>query len=227
VFPFHQSWSLGIEEKFYLVWPMLAFGLLHGRKWPRRAVTLSIILLFIFSFNWANMMGSYRLEDYSCILMGALLALILEDREAYALVQGFGRVSFSIVVTSLVVLHFFFLSMPQSHYGKPLYAILVTMLLGMLLSTEGLIQRLLANSILVFIGRVSYGVYLVHVLCFYVAERLFRPERGLGVPVYLFTCLLSVVVAYILHLLIEQPMIGIGKQLLYRTLERRTPVPVI
>ena len=28
--PFTQSWSLGIEEKFYLVWPALAFCALGG-----------------------------------------------------------------------------------------------------------------------------------------------------------------------------------------------------
>ena len=222
-FPFYQSWSLGIEEKFYLVWPVLAFGLLRRTKWPRLSVTLSMIVLFIFGSSWTNMIGTYRFEDYACILLGALLALFLEDRKAYLLLQRFGHVSFLIVLVSLAALHFFFLPTHQSYYGKPLYASLVTILLGTLLSADGLIQRLLANAVLRFIGRISYGVYLVHVLCFNVVERFFRPQSGLGFPVYLFTCLLSLAAAYILHILIERPMIGIGKWVLHRTSARSRP----
>src|SRR5689334_19149490 len=39
--PFAQAWSLGIEEKFYLVWPLLAFGLLAHSRY-RLAVTVML-----------------------------------------------------------------------------------------------------------------------------------------------------------------------------------------
>jgi peptidoglycan/LPS O-acetylase OafA/YrhL len=39
--PFFQSWSLGIEEKFYLVWPLLAFVWWRGRQSQRVRVPLS------------------------------------------------------------------------------------------------------------------------------------------------------------------------------------------
>lgn len=43
-FLFYQSWSLGIEEKFYLVWPLLAFGILPVVRRLRGLITAAIVL---------------------------------------------------------------------------------------------------------------------------------------------------------------------------------------
>ena len=43
--PFHQSWTLGIEEKYYFVWPLLIGLLLRGPLRTRLAVVVTLVLV--------------------------------------------------------------------------------------------------------------------------------------------------------------------------------------
>src|SRR5689334_6263037 len=79
--PYGQSWSLGIEEKFYLVWPVLAFVLLGRRGGRRAAVATAVALLPIVLTPWA--FESVHATPYGSIMIGCLLALALHDRRGY------------------------------------------------------------------------------------------------------------------------------------------------
>ena len=41
--PFYQSWSLGIEEKFYIFWPVLAFIVWRCAKWLFGTAVLTLL----------------------------------------------------------------------------------------------------------------------------------------------------------------------------------------
>src|SRR5262249_38008466 len=95
--PFFQSWSLGIEEKFYLVWPLLAFVLWRGRPAARGAGTAALALLFALlpaALVWADPglgLLARCLASYGPILAGCLLALLLHDRVWFERLRLFGR----------------------------------------------------------------------------------------------------------------------------------------
>jgi peptidoglycan/LPS O-acetylase OafA/YrhL len=72
----------------------------------------------------------------------------------------------------------------------------------------------------VFIGKLSYGIYLVHVLVIHIVfvalEKLSVPlplPWSLGFPIVL---TVSVAVAYLLRITIERPMIAYGRSLAKR-----------
>jgi peptidoglycan/LPS O-acetylase OafA/YrhL len=220
-FPFYQSWSLGIEEKFYLIWPLIAFGALAFSKAPRVIVTVIIILFLILSPVLFPSIRWYALEYYAHILMGALLALILENREGFAFMQRLGEVGLAIVLLVFIPLHFSRLQADHNSYAGSAYAVVFTILLGILLITEGRIQRFLSNRFLGFVGELSYGIYLVHILCLNAAEKVFPPGKGLAVPAYVLACLISIMVAYVLHRTLEKPMIHLGRTFSERLLKKR------
>ena len=70
--PFYQSWSLGIEEKFYLVWPILCFVVFRYRRNLRLPVACALIAVTAFT-------GSY-IGPYAYILTGCVLALALQHK---------------------------------------------------------------------------------------------------------------------------------------------------
>ena len=69
---FSLAWSLGIEEKFYLLWPLLAFVLLRGRA--RGRLGLALVLALLFQLPIAFSSGGRVFAPYTAILAGCVLA---------------------------------------------------------------------------------------------------------------------------------------------------------
>ena len=88
--PYAHSWSLGVEEKFYMLWPVLAFVFMRGRTLVRFLTTSALIALpfgldrlhllpFDFHFH-----GTQLYYSYGAILVGCLLAFGMHHRASYA-----------------------------------------------------------------------------------------------------------------------------------------------
>ena len=76
--PFEQSWSLGFEEKFYLVWPVLGFVLARRRNALRAFIVVSIALvLAAISLSDPTSMLAGLTFSYVPILIGCGLAVAL------------------------------------------------------------------------------------------------------------------------------------------------------
>jgi peptidoglycan/LPS O-acetylase OafA/YrhL len=226
--PFLQTWSLGIEEKFYLVWPVLAFIF-----WRRSVVTRSVgtvILTVVTMFAqhiFGRAMGRF-LHPYSLILVGCLTALLLDNPFWFRRLAWLGR-SWAGGVATLAFLFIHY----RTRYADGFwirnaeYPLAVAVLLVALVLGEGPIQRFLRIPFLVMIGRLSYGMYLVHLLAVRVAERVVRrgPENlVLATVALLLACAVSIVGAYCLSVLIERPGIAIGRRLSAALLRQVTPV---
>jgi len=88
--PFNHSWSLGVEEKFYFVWPVLAFGLCRARPAVRLLGTVALIFIPFVLDEMHVLPFDVQLYDhplyysYAAILVGCLRALALHNRAAYA-----------------------------------------------------------------------------------------------------------------------------------------------
>lgn len=229
--PFYQSWSLGIEEKFYLVWPLLAFVLWRGRAALRLSGTAALVLAFalvppLFALAKSEQAAAL-LYPYYPILAGCLLAVLLHDKVWFERLRCLGRRAWTVALLALfVALH---LARPQladdellSYLCDTAYALAVAGFLAAILLGEGRVQRALRWEPLVFVGKLSYGIYLVHILCLNVAQTLFPPHTGnvaVSLGAYLLTCILSIGVAWLLAAAVEKPFIEIGRRWSKRILE--------
>jgi peptidoglycan/LPS O-acetylase OafA/YrhL len=216
--PFNQSWSLGIEEKFYLFWPVVAFGVLARARHLRPWVAGALIVGFA-SFRW---FGSPLISDlfshYYHILTGCLLAILKPQSLA-------GRRPLTYPLLVLVLLCQ--LAVPQlslPHWASELnhlaYTAGVALLLAALLTETTRVRSLLAWRPLAFVGKISYGIYLVHLLCLHAAETV----TSNPVVSLVLTSALSIAVATVLHWTIEKPLIGVGRRFSRRVLARSLPV---
>jgi peptidoglycan/LPS O-acetylase OafA/YrhL len=230
--PFYQSWSLGIEEKFYLVWPLLAFVLWRSLAARRLRGTALIVVAFALVPPLFGVVGHAAAAavffPYYPILAGCLTALLLHDRAWFARLRILGSAGWTILaLLAVVLLH---LARPQlpaqaaalEYVCDVSYTAAVSVFLIAIVTGEGRVQRVLRWSPLVTAGRLSYGIYLVHILCLNVAQKVFPPRTGnaaVSVGAYFLTCAISIAVAWLLAAILEKPCIEIGRRWSKRILE--------
>lgn len=225
--PFYQSWSLGIEEKFYLLWPLLCFVIWRGSKLLR--IAGAAVLWLITTIYKPH--GLEIIYPYSHVLCGCLLALLLDEPAVLNRLLWLGRTGWTwTAAATLLTLHFAFpwispkwQLVEESFYGLAVAVFLVSVLLG-----NGLIQRVLRCRPLIFVGRISYGMYLIHLLALNVAEKLLSHGHAFWHPVaaFVLTCALTIAGAYFLGVTIERPFIAAGKKLSF-ALQLRKNSPVL
>lgn len=230
---FVQSWTLGAEEKFYLLWPLLAFVLWRGDERRRRVGTA--ILAFGFAMIPAGLtpfgpvprVFGRMLFCYYSLLMGCLLAFLLHDRIWFLRLRRLG--SGAAMAASLLLLltsHFAtpWVSNPSLADGlNVLYSLAVGLFLACLLVGEGPLQRLLRWWPLTAIGRLSYGIYLLHMLALGAVYRLLpSPQWGIAgsILVLFLTSLFSIALAWLMHRTLESFGINLGRRWSQRILDR-------
>lgn len=225
--PFNQSWSLGVEEKFYLVWPALAFIVLAPRKHWRLAVM--IVLAVVPPILAAN--GHFgHLPPYSIIMVGCTIAACLDDPGMYAALSRFASGA-GYVLTPILFLVFHALLGMYPDRTRPLYGYLLfgySLSIGLLLvwcvTAGSFVHRILSAKWVRHIGQRSYGMYLVHLICLSFLQRVLRPTSGLRTWLLLLaTILMSLAVVEVLYRLVEHPCIAAGRRLQERCLMNRQP----
>jgi peptidoglycan/LPS O-acetylase OafA/YrhL len=173
---FQWSWSLGVEELFYLVWPL---ALLILAKWRRFGGVVAVMLTVI-AGCWllrAVLLHTGGAHDRfyfapdtnaDALLFGTLVALlVVRFPDSWAL-RAIGRCAGPIGLVVLVVITW-------PHVAQPLAAIdrgglglaalgSTALVLWLATSTSGLGASVFAWRPLVFIGKLSYGLYLWNIL---------------------------------------------------------------
>lgn len=231
--PFAHSWSLGVEEKFYLVWPLIAFVFWRGRTALRFLGVTALIFaplildaMRLVPFD-ARIYGWPLYYAYSAILVGCLLAFTLHHRRSYAWASRFASGPLALLTLFVFVgSHAFVSTRNVSFFFYP-FAVAIGMI--PILLGKPFWTRLLETRPMVFIGVRSYGIYLVHAMCLAVAVRfagrlpfvqLDRSHQAIGPHEWTATFLIlaaglgtSLLVATGLNLVLERPMIDLGRRL--------------
>ncbi len=224
---FGQTWSLGIEEKFYLVWPILMFGPLGLIKRVRGVGCAALAVGFAAGplFNHA---GTGRMVfSYYHIAIGGMLAFVSHDPAGAAMLR---RLRNNLAGAAIVAITLA-LQLSRSHlenyylaYGVDvLYSIAIAALIAHVLFGENAFIRFLGARPLVWIGKLSYGMYLVHMLVITGCDKIIKPGSGrpeLWVLAYLAAVAGSCCLAWVFAVVLERPLIRVGRDLSRRFLDR-------
>ncbi len=179
--PYYQwSWSLGVEELFYLVWPVSLLILL---RWHRFAVATTVLVAgtagcwALRTFLISDGMNHNRFffapdTNADALLLGALLGLVLSRWPNCRALRVIGRIVGPLGLLALIVLVW-------PHSGDALavadkgalgQAALASaaLVLWMATSPRGWTAAFFSWRPLVAVGKMSYGIYLWNLLTIFI-----------------------------------------------------------
>ncbi len=204
------TWSLGVEEQFYLVWPLLCW------RTPKRVlawiciflvIAAPVCRLFVIQHGWdGNRVRAFPLCCFDGLAGGAFLALWIRSR--YATRANLKRLSLICVFTGIplfaVLDHASDLSAGWI-FSFSCLGIAFTGLVALALWEAG---NLFALRPLRFVGSISYGLYLYHSLVLAVIAR-FSLAENLRTIVAL---VVSLLVATVSFQVLEKPILSLKER---------------
>ena len=207
-----HTWSLAIEEQFYAVWPLVVAACLYlgrGRRGMLVVVAASaalgsVALMVALADDPTRAYFGTDTRVHS-LLIGALLAVVLTRRasghtpRSASLAGALGLVAVLIAYVTIGDGESF-----MYRGGFLLFALAAAAVIAAAVHPDGPVRRILSLRVLVWIGTISYGLYLWH----WPVQLIVDSERtGMsGVPLDLVRVGLTIGLATASYYLVELPI---------------------
>jgi peptidoglycan/LPS O-acetylase OafA/YrhL len=214
-----QMWSLAVEVAFYVVLPLLAYGLLVwlcARRWRPVQLLAALTgvaaispawLVLVHTAHWLPESARLWLPTYLIWFVGGMMLAVLQAMR----VQCYGFVAIPLAVISYFIVATPIAGAPTTSptgLGEALikavsYAAIAALTVAPLaLGNEGWYARLLASRPMVWLGEISYEIFLVHLVLMEVAmvEVVhYHVYTGSMVNLFVATLVITIPASWLLH----------------------------
>lgn len=201
---FGHAWTIGIEEKYYILWPMI-----FAASAPYARLTLFIVMALA-ALLTVYAMPPELVRGYLGIIFGCYGAFFYAYRK-----RQLGNISLWV---GTILLGYILSTFYRIQYGNILISFSASWIVVYMTSRpSSVISRVLSIRPLAWLGRLTYGIYLFHLLAInlvvVILDRFKYQGQQRWMVVAILGYLLSVATAYFFHKTVEQPMILLGRKI--------------
>ena len=204
-------WSLGVEEQFYMFWP-----------WVNKLKKKNIILFVVSSITFLISIKIYlhifipntllesaiHVTRFHCMLIGAFGAILYKNENQFFIKIATNKIvqltSWGIMI--LVVINKFHIA---SFLDNEFLTIITVVIIIGQITKKGIIN--LENSILDFLGKISYGIYVIHPLLIFLFAKLLKDITPFNILNYLivYVAILSatIILSHFSYKFLETPFL--------------------
>lgn len=162
-----HTWSLAVEEQFYIFFPLLMMFFYSKRKNQIFWILLSIFVLSLIISEWgwrnSSIANFYLIFSRAWeLILGALVALYLSKLNPSFLSDKNKKVLSTIGLIGIIISYFIFT--PQTAHPS-IHTLLPTISVAMVLAygdVDSFSKKFLTCSVFILIGQISYSLYLFH-----------------------------------------------------------------
>lgn len=169
--PLLHTWSLSIEEQFYFIWPILL--IICAKKLPTKIFVIGLALLLIALCCYSQYLSLnntsqayYLIQSRGFeLLLGAMLAiLLLLKRDKKITLPKLMYQACGIFGTSILLTLFFYIDKNSVFPGfnAAMVAIATALIIFSGEGRSGGVYAFFSHAVLVFVGKLSYSLYLWH-----------------------------------------------------------------
>lgn len=213
-------WSLGVEEQFYAFWPWMVKKLNHNLLKAIVTVTVILILLRV-GFRLLEIKYGIGLPykiitvtRFHCMLIGAVGAILYYQNNKQflrAVTNIFAQLA---AWTVIVLLAFNKFKVPSFIDNEVVSAATVIIIIGQVTGKNKLVN--LENKLSDFIGKISYGIYVIHPLLIFFIAKLIGNLTGKGfwsyLLVYAAVAGVTVTISFLSYNYFEKPFLKIKQK---------------
>ena len=215
IWPIVHYWSIGVEEQFYLFWPWLVKGV---RGKTSRLLTVAITLCAVWLIcKWGIYLvwGAttayifFAVTRFDCMMIGAIGAILYFTRSGW-----FNRLIGNRIIGIACLLVLFFSQTWAGFVPAPIRTQVIALLALVCIMSQLHTPIInLENRLCDFVGKISYGIYVIHPLLIFGLSFLYRnsgillQETFAAILIYCLITAATILVAWLSYRFFESPFL--------------------
>jgi peptidoglycan/LPS O-acetylase OafA/YrhL len=211
---FTISWSLSVEEQFYLVIaPFILFIYRFNKNTQSLILIVMLLLPSLFrELGWFNNLNETHVR-WDCCLMGVLLAhTYFKHPELWTAAKRFIKPALFIGILAYVAFFYFRWHPPFENYQDPSKLLLagVFALMVFYAVNKPVLHKPLGYNVVMHISTRSYSFYLLHPEALALSKRFFEDSNF--ILYYGVALIISLLLSEVLYRLVELPFIAMREK---------------
>jgi len=223
-------WTMPVEFMFYLILPFVVLLLMKGRTyfWLFIVLSLAYSVYHFLIYSGHNTLAPLKLVEIghssqflSLFVMGVVMGVISKNKyimDAYLKNESVYNYAINVMFFVLLMASFLLVSKSLLGFHQPfylirfmsfIYAVSFGFVLLSLANGNEFLRKRLANKVLVFIGKVGFSWYLLHMLVLEISNQFILNPKIKFMIATLFIASLSLLTFKV----IEEPFMKLGKRI--------------